>query len=197
MTDREMISLIVENNDNDVRDALINKYRPLAMKAVKSVVGNSRISDYHDLHMQALLALDSGIYQYKFDSKAKFSTYIYTIMRNRVINEMRKQNAKKRKIGDYSTFESYVGNTTFTYDEIIAAEGIDPLDKYDTLLQSEFINMVLKEEESDLYHAYINGNSYKEIARSHDLSESKIRNKITYTKRKLKKNQEVYKKLIK
>ncbi len=189
-----MIIEIVNNNNQRLRDELIMKYKPLAHAAVRSVIGNNRHRDYEEIFMQALLALDRAIYDYNIESNAKFSTYAYTNMRNKIINEIRATKAQKRDIGDFNTFEENIGNTSFTYNDILSDKQEDKLKKYDWEVKKNFVKSTLKEPEANIYLKHVEGCSIDELAIENNLDPSKIRNKITYSKRKLKKSKEVYKK---
>ncbi len=197
MNDREMIEAIKLTGNEDLRDALIIKYRPLAMRVVYNVVGYHYKFDYEVLKNQALLELDQAVFSYDTKAPAEFSTYVYAIMKNSIINTIRKQRAQKRDMGDFSYYESSVGSSTFSFAEVIADEEEDPIKPFYEAVQTEFIKSTLKEQEYNLYILRLQGMSNAQISEYLNCSRKTVDNKITYIRRKLKKNQEVYTNLIK
>lgn len=199
MQQREMIIEIKATNNEQLLDQLIKKYRPLAGHVVSKYMGNFDRLEREDLVIECLLMIEKCVHTYNLDGVASFNTFVYIAMRNKIFNLKRAYNAKKRDAGKFFYFESVVTNTNLSYHDIICDEATQEYEYISKEREIEiynFLSNVLKPLECDLYFAYINGKKVSALSVEFDLPKEKVRNKITYIKRKLRQNEENYKKTM-
>lgn len=195
MDERELIKLIQEKDDIDALDELTESYRGMAHVVVRKYANKFDKLPYEDLLIESLLEVQRAAMTYKLDSNVHFKTYLYTIMRNRVLGLIRSSKAQKRDTGDLNYFESNIGNGTLKYQDILCEA---PTQHYEIERQESlkniknFLYLVLSPIEADIYLCWLNTSSIEEVEKLTHLDRKKTKNKLAYIRRKLKKNKEIY-----
>ena len=128
-----------------------------------------------------------------------FLTYIYSCIRNFLLKEIRKEVALKRKnINNIYFDQEIVANNSQKYVDIIKDEE-DFVNTYLEKAKQEIIYDELKNllgEEAKYYIAYLEGKKGTELVDLFKMEYPKIRNKISYLKRKVKENKHLFQNLI-
>lgn len=86
-----MLMMRVKNGDEAAFEELVKRHQSIVVATVSKMLGNS--SDAEDIAQQVFIRLWKSAPRYKV--KAKFTTYMFTIMRNLVFNESRRRSRKK------------------------------------------------------------------------------------------------------
>jgi RNA polymerase sigma factor (sigma-70 family) len=161
--------------------------------------------DYHDDVAEILLKIFTNLKQ--FDSnKAKFDTWVNMIAKNYMIDKSRK---KKPIYVSFTsnTFNSddmnatYINDASDTYYNTTNTFSLDMLEPasltnspHDTLEINDSLDHISTtvgiENFSMLTMKYKDGYSYDEIAKEFNSDESKVSNKVNYSKSKIKKGEE-------
>ncbi len=194
----EKVLIVQKNNDDHLRDEIINELKPMATSIVYRVVGKYYRFDYEELYMEALLYLDKAINKFDENKYTSFTTYAYQVMKNRVINVMRSKYAQKRNMGEFVYLEANIGESKLKYQDILKDDDSHSTENSFMLMEAkDIIYSTLKEDSADLYLQRLQGLSYAEIANLNNLDPIKVKRKIEYSKKKLKKNKEVHNLLLK
>lgn len=83
-----------QTNNIEVRDNLILSLEPI-IRTIASQYKGFPI-DQHDMYLTGIEAVMTGIEKYDVNSSTKLSSYLYRIIENRIIHDVRKSTAKKR-----------------------------------------------------------------------------------------------------
>ena len=81
----------VKNGDHDAFQKLLERHQNMIVGTVAKMLGNA--SDAQDIAQQVFIRLWKSAPRYK--RKAKFTTFLFTIMRNLVFNESKKRSRRK------------------------------------------------------------------------------------------------------
>ena len=170
LDDNELIYMIRENDDN--YEIMQEKYEPYLLTICNEYKKIAKQIGYEieDLIQIANLGLIDAIRNYKDNQNVLFKTFLATCVKNKLINEIRKNTSNKRIILNSAiSYDELIEGTDMTiFDTLKDKEVIDPLDY---LLieerQNEYINFLnsLPFEVAVIYELKVNGFSYEQIAR--------------------------------
>lgn len=85
------LMMLVKQGDEHAFEKLIERHQGMVIGTVAKMLGNS--SDSEDIAQQVFIRLWKSAPRY--EAKAKFTTFLYTIMKNLVFNESRRRSRKK------------------------------------------------------------------------------------------------------
>ena len=172
MSDEEIALLCRKEPDNmDHISVLIRRYMPMIRKRAAHYANFSISAD--DLSQEAQLAFIKAVEKYDSSRDSVFSAYVFSCVNNRIISVLRKINA--------------VGSGEELCDEVSAPDEMsDPESIY---VEREFykeISSLLTQRELDIFKAYLDGATYKEIAAELGISVKSVDNGILRMRKKLK-----------
>lgn len=189
--------LIVEtlNGNNSAQTELYRLYKKKIDLFIVNKYGNG--NDRADDVSEILIKIFENLNKYD-SNKSKFDTWVYMIAKNYMIDKSRKMKPL------YVSFTSNTFNsddisdvTSGTYNcsslNLIepVSYGLSPHDSLETSDSLNFIsNKIGIENFSMLTMKYKDGYSYDEIAKEFKSDESKISNKVNYSKSKIKKDED-------
>ncbi len=178
MPDEELAKR-AQSNDSAAVNELLHRHKSLVNKAVRRFFLPS--GDTDDLVQEGMVALFNAIMNYDEKAGASFTTFAYICVRKRIIDLIRKSSSgKNRALNDsvpLDDVEIASGNPETVYIE----------EERETLLMRE-IESVLSEEEQRIFYAYLDGDSYREIAASLSVSTKKVDNTLQKIRKSLKKS---------
>lgn len=121
LNDNEILYMIKENNDNDYR-LIFNKYESLIYKIIHKYkfIAKKYGIEKDDLYQICCMSLIKAIelYDDKYDNL--FYTYLYRLMENSIINELKSNcSFKKLTLSMACSYDKIVPNTNLSYLEII------------------------------------------------------------------------------
>ena len=101
--DQESVRLMLRVREGDVRafESLVEMHQGAIVGTVTRMLGNA--DDAHDVSQQVFVRVWKSAPRY--EATAKFTTWLYTITRNLVFNEMRKRTRRKEVSLDEPVFE--------------------------------------------------------------------------------------------
>lgn len=190
--DENMLLDMLSESNEDVRDALYEKYAPMILFLVKKYLKKAlKLGlESKDLIQEANLAFADAINSYNPEKDASLKTFITICIERRLIKIIEKNETKK------SQMEKDTLSLEFEYDEdgsklndFIADPSLDPSLSY--FEQEELKNLQIKIEEvlSDselvVYKHMLEGLSYQKIAILLDKSPKQIDNTIQRIRFKL------------
>lgn len=147
--------------------------------------------DFEDLKSEAFIELYQSLHCYNTDSKATFSTYVYSRIKHRFIKLIRQNKAQKRDMGNYTTLETNVGYTNLTFESIVADSSPNLYELFGTVEYEdalERIKKLLPPNELEMYLYYLQVGDVNLCAKKYDMEFSICKNKIAYIRRKIRKN---------
>jgi len=102
-SDPESVRLMLRVRDGDIRafESLVELHQGAIIGTVTRMLGN--VDDAHDVAQQVFIRVWKSAPRY--EPSAKFTTWLYTITRNLVFNEMRKRGRRKEVSLDEPVFE--------------------------------------------------------------------------------------------
>ncbi len=146
--------------------------------------------EFVDLYHEARLAVVIGMKKYDSTKNVKISTFVYQLVEFQMIKLLRRQKAQKRNMQNFLTFEhSLAENLTFhdvivsPYDLEAEASAKQMQEKLEELMQT-----VLSEFEYQIYYEYCYKMDLDHLAEKYNMPRRKLQNKISYIRRKLRKN---------
>ena len=110
--DNELLYLIAENDD-DAKDILINKYKPLIYKYAKK--SSKDINEFDDYVQEGLLCLMKAINTYKENYPYSFNSYLNIVLKRKFIDISKKKN--NNIITYHDSLEEYVIDYASVVDE--------------------------------------------------------------------------------
>ncbi|MDD7355055.1 MAG: sigma-70 family RNA polymerase sigma factor [Oscillospiraceae bacterium] len=170
-----------KSGDEKALAELIAKYTPMIRSAAGGFSAVTLDSD--DIAQEGMLGFINAVYTYdKNKTKASFSTYAYTCVKNRILSAIRSLEAKKRSangglinIDDVSDFDA---------DEDSAPEiKLIEREQYAELLNSFY--SVLSDFEKKVLSMYLSGYTYNEISYRLNIEKKSADNALQRIKRKL------------
>ena len=174
--------------------------KPIVVSISKKFVDSLRDYEEVDIQQELLMEVPKIIDTYNLDSEAKFTTYAYRVFYNKVLKLIRREKALKRNPGAVAYLENGIGRSELTYEEVLC----DNTDiEYQAIKREKieknraFLETVLSETEMAVYEDYLLGMKLADIAKKHNIGSTRTRNKINYTKSKLRKTKDKYIKIIK
>ncbi|MBO6166396.1 MAG: sigma-70 family RNA polymerase sigma factor [Eubacterium sp.] len=190
-SDTELVEMS-KGGDFDAEEYLINKYSYIVRYEIRFlyIVG----AEVEDLMQEGMIGLFSAIRSYDLGSKAKFSTFATTCIRNRV-NTFIKTNNREKHIPLNTYISIYSGedeeDEVPIYEQLID-ESPGPEEE---VIESERFREMYAELDKRLSHVegtvaklYISGRSRAEIAEAIGKDEKSVNNALTRIRNKLKGN---------
>lgn len=190
-SDTELVEM-AKGGDFDAEEYLINKYSYIVRYEIRFlyIVG----AEVEDLMQEGMIGLFSAIRSYDLGSKAKFSTFATTCIRNRV-NTFIKTNNREKHIPLNTYISIYSGedeeDEVPIYEQLID-ESPGPEEE---VIESERFREMYAELDKRLSHVegtvaklYISGRSRAEIAEAIGKDEKSVNNALTRIRNKLKGN---------
>ena len=193
MTDLER-QLVEKSQQGDIEsfELLVKNYQKLAFNIAYRMLGNTE--DAADATQDAMIKVYKSMHSFKGNSN--FSTWLYRIVTNTCLDELRKR--KKDKVFSYDKnidtkegeLEREIPDTSNITEEIVERkEGLQDLARaINDLPEQHRIVIVLRD---------VKGFSYEEIAEILDCSQGTIKSRISRArialKENLQKNMELYK----
>lgn len=183
LSDNELIVVIHRENGKQSRESkeavteIISRYMNLVLKRASSLSDNS--SDLEDLTQEGLLALFNAINSFDQDNGAKFSSFADVCVSNRIKNAAAVITKHKEK--ELAVIEA---------ENDMAREESSPesicLEKESGNRIKKEIKELLAPLEVKVFELYIEGRSYREIAKSLDIPEKSVDNAVFRIRKKLK-----------
>ncbi len=190
-SDTELVEM-AKDGDFDAEEYLINKYSYIVRYEIRFlyIVG----AEVEDLMQEGMIGLFSAIRSYDIASKAKFSTFATTCIRNRV-NTFIKTNNREKHIPLNTYISIYSGEDE--EDEVPIYEQLideSPGPEEEVIESERFREMYaeldkrLSPVEGTVAKLYISGKSRSEIAEAIGKDEKSVNNALTRIRNKLKGN---------
>ncbi len=160
----------VKNGDEAAFEELIHRHQGAIVGTVAKMLGNA--SDAEDIAQQVFIRLWKSAPKYKV--KAKFTTFLYTIMRNLVFNESRRRNNKKEHSIEEREDDLHIQtedpNTTSPDNDYLQKELQKAVDQaISELPEKQRLAVILRRYE---------GLSYDDISETLDLSVSAVKSQL-------------------
>jgi RNA polymerase sigma factor (sigma-70 family) len=191
---------LISNYQNSSDELVLEKIIENHMKLIYHVTFKYRCLvptyDDIDIRQELLMEFQEAVKLYDPTKGAKFSSFAYMLMKNKILNMSRCANAQKRDPGNFIYYESKVPGTSLSYEGVLCDKSdieYDCVKREQTVLLLEYLIDTLKPQELELYQKYIYGMSVREISAQYSIDEKACRNKLTYIKRKLRNNSKNYK----
>ena len=175
----------IKKGDKDSFNNLLELHKKMIYSIINSFdcnKGDFRVNE-DDLYQVGCLALYEAVDSYDDQYKAKFSTYAFNIIRNRILNEARRQtriyNNESVSIDAYS-FNDHLSHLVSENSDFYKKES-----KYDYVLT----NVVKKMSFQDrlIIEMRKQNASYKEISKELNISTKRIDNRLSLIRRRCKK----------
>ena len=172
------------NSDEEAFSVIFHNYLPLIRKILSSFSSSLDEAEREDASQEALIALYQAVQSYQVDGKVAFGVYAGVCIKNRMISELR--NLKKQcpscvTVSDFTVGES---GDSFNTAESPEQSFIDQ-EAFHTFFHTVMANFTSLEKR--VFLLYVDGCSYKEIAKCLHISEKSVDNAIIRLKAKLKK----------
>ncbi|MBQ1447899.1 MAG: sigma-70 family RNA polymerase sigma factor [Erysipelotrichaceae bacterium] len=158
MNDQELVEAYHSNTDKDeIFMTVLNRHQGLLMSIVNKVRQNNTdyLIDRDDLYQEALIGLDMALNTYRQINKARFSTYAYHVIKNRVM-------AKAKEMSRIYGYEPV------SYDRMEDKDRFLTEDKNEReRIDKEVLNRYMKKlslEDRTILKLYLLEYSYKEIS---------------------------------
>ncbi len=172
-----------------ILEEIIKDVTPMAIALASKYIKLTHSYEMQDLISEALMEVPSAVNKYQTNSEAKFTTYIYILMRNKMLSHVRKDNAQKRHPGNYAILESAIGSmASLTYQEVLHDESsieYDLIKKEKEEVNIAKLKEVLNELEFEIYYDHLHGLSTPEIMEKHNITRVQFFNKLNYIRKKL------------
>lgn len=178
------IDLILKarNGDDEALSELVKVYMAFAREKAKGYVSSD--IEYDDLVQEAMIGFLSAYYTYKTDSNASFKTYVGVCMDHRIISAINTLNRKKRiPLSSIVPMDEMDAQTV----DLSADPEAYFIMKEQTKQMMEKIDENLSCFEKQVFHLFLSGNSYEEIAEKTQSNAKSVDNAIQRIRRKLKK----------
>lgn len=176
MDDNELMILVKDGN-KEAFETLVKKYMPQAKAFACKYVHDSFIAE--DIVQESFV--DVYIQRFSFDQQYKFSTYLYTIIRNKAVNYLKKN--KELSMSDLnegveiSFFEQKLINEDTPETEYFRKEELS-----DLMSVMERLN---KTEREMLYLYAVKECTYKEISEKLGMTVMQVKIKLFRARKKL------------
>lgn len=189
-TDEEIITLIKEGNQ-DATEYLLKKYSPLVKKSIRTLylIG----ADTEDLSQEGMIGLFKAIQNYHTDNSASFYTFAKICIDRQIYSAIKASNRKKHSpLNSYISFYSRGSeDETELINNLEAGNDSNPehviLDKENTSYIETLLEESLSKLEKAVFHLYLDGKSYSEIAASLNKPVKSIDNAVQRIREKVKK----------
>ena len=148
---------------------LLEKHKGLVKFVVRGF-RNCGINE-QDLFQEGLIALFKAVQTFKAENNIKFETYASRVIKNRLIDLVRREKETTGALSDQAT------------------SGATIEDEFSIIEKSEMIKQVLDKEctpiEKAVFNSYALGHSYDEISKIFDITKKKIDNTIQKVRGKI------------
>lgn len=189
-TDEEMILLIKEGNQ-DATEYLLKKYSPLVKKSIRTLylIG----ADTEDLSQEGMIGLFKAIQNYQTDNSASFFTFAKICIDRQIYSAIKASNRKKHSpLNTYISFYSRGSeDETELINNLEAGNDSNPehviLDKENISHIEALLEECLSTLEKAVFHLYLDGKSYSDIAASLNKPVKSIDNAVQRIREKIKK----------
>lgn len=189
-TDEEIILLIKEGNQ-DATEYLLKKYSPLVKKSIRTLylIG----ADTEDLSQEGMIGLFKAIQNYQTDNSASFFTFAKICIDRQIYSAIKASNRKKHSpLNTYISFYSRGSeDETELINNLEAGNDSNPehviLDKENISHIEALLEECLSTLEKAVFHLYLDGKSYSDIAASLNKPVKSIDNAVQRIREKIKK----------
>lgn len=189
-TDEEIILLIKEGNQ-DATEYLLKKYSPLVRKSTRTLylIG----ADTEDLSQEGMIGLFKAIQNYQADNSASFYTFAKICIDRQIYSAIKASNRKKHSpLNSYISFYSRGSeDETELINNLEAGNDSNPehviLDKENISYIEALLEECLSTLEKAVFHLYLDGKSYSDIAASLNKPVKSIDNAVQRIREKIKK----------
>jgi len=173
LTDENLIVEIKLGN-KDAEEYLIRKYKKIVSDITRSYFAKG--SDKDDLLQEGMIALYKAINDYSDDKNTLFKTYASVCIKNHIINVIRKSIAHKNEpLNEYLELDEVEMKIRDNPESILVAKD------YLQYLENSLSSLELK-----VLDMYLEGSSYKDIAKKLNKQDKAIDNALQRIKTKLK-----------
>jgi len=187
------------DGDEDAIEEIMFSLKPMVNRLARGYFLTN--GDSADLIQEGLIGLYKAILSYNLDGEVSFSTYAATCVRRQMISAVRTSlNKKNLPLNSYIGIGAQGGllmdnphEDEFDDEEIeymIPSEELTPEERLELIDRNNELNRrieeALSEFERNVLTLYLNGESYKQIAKLLDKNEKSIDNAIVRIKSKLK-----------
>lgn len=178
LSDEELVALS-QSGDTAAVYELLKRHKSTVKKAVRRFFLSS--GDEDDLIQEGTVALYNAIMNFDKSAGASFKTFAYLCVRRRIYDIIRESlNGKNRALRESVPLDSV--DVLSDNPETVYIE-----EEREKLLMKE-IESVLNDEEKKIFYAYLNGESYREIANGLSVSTKKVDNTLQKIRKSLKKS---------
>ncbi len=194
MTEKELI-LRARQGDEEALEQLIRKCTPILRKVVAPY--NIAGADRDDLLQEATLALIKAVNNYDETKGQVFSTFVYGVARQRIIDTLRASMAKHHSpLNGAMSMEELQQDATGKKQLELAEPKENVLDDYIKEEEKQNIRKtiegLLTERELQVLYEYLDGKSYMEIADALHISSKTVDNTLTRIKKKIRAKKELF-----
>ena len=186
-TDEELVELI-KNGDDKAENELFGRYKDLVVKISRGffIVGG----DLEDLIQEGMIGLYKAIRGYSTHKETTFKTFAVICIKHQIQTAIKRANTyKNRPLSDAVSFQSFERLDYLPMELVLdttPAERIINKENFEILKQK--LKTLLSEKEFAVLKQYLQGYSYKEIAKNLGITEKSIDNSLTRIKAKLRAN---------
>lgn len=174
MTDERLVELCKQGEEYAF-EILIQRYHQYLHNFVISYVENQQSTE--DIVQETFIKMIKNIHTYKFQSNAKFSTWLFTIARNTITDEIRK--GKIRETVSIEEENVIDDKDDSVEDTVIKNDAINTINKTISTLQPDLKSIVLLKYYMDF--------SYKEISEIINSTPEKVKGRLHYAVDKIRK----------
>ena len=190
LTDEELL-VKIKNGEDLAENELFDRYKDLVVKISRGyfIVGG----DIEDLVQEGMIGLYKAIKGYNGHKETSFKTFALLCIKHQIQTAIKRANTNKNKpLSSAVSLQSFTsGNSNETLDflpmELVLdntpAEKIIDKENYQNLKKE--IKKILSPLEYDVLKFYLQGFSYKEIAKNLNITEKSIDNSLSRIKTKL------------
>lgn len=176
------IATRIKNGETEAFTQLAGRYIPLIRFKARSFTG----IETDDLYQEGLLSLLNAAMTFNEDKNIKFSTYAGACIHNRFVSLSRKNGSLKEiQQRDIDSLDN-----TDDFREPSAGNATDPellvIERDELQHIRERLKSTLSPLETEVFHLYMNGYRYREIAKKLSVSEKTVDNAVVRIRKKLK-----------
>ena len=179
-----------QNSNNEYFNAIYERYEKLLKHITRKyfLINNGSIED---LEQEASIGLLDAINNYNIEKGASFKTFLTTVVERRIMNVVRKENAKKNQaMINYISIDDILSDVDPDTEKLpnISESPEDLMIREDKINDmKEVLKKNLTQSENEILSYYLKGFKYKEIAKKTGISAKKVDNKLYSIKNKLSK----------
>lgn len=194
--EHRLLLLQARAGDNQALEKLMNEFKPLVTKIARGYFLLN--GDESDLVQEGMIGLYKAFLNYNLDSEVGFESFAITCIKRNVISAVRTSHNQKNQPLNCSIGLGIQGGLHLNQDEIddedfeiaLPSDELSPEER--VMLKEQRLEIIkkiketLSEYEFLVIKHYLNGESYKDIAKQLDKNEKSIDNAIMRIKSKLK-----------